>query len=97
MTIFTRIDRVSRAERLRILGRTHALYLALCAILTLCAAIGILAAHQDESGGWLATAALAGILLLFGAIHHASEVFRHADLLAKEIHHQTRPAGTGEI
>jgi hypothetical protein len=78
----------NRIQLLRRDGQIHALYLALCAVLTVCAVIGVLASHQSQSGGWLAISALAGVLALFGAIHNASEVFRYADLLAKEIEHR---------
>jgi hypothetical protein len=84
----------SRASRLRRAGQVHALYLALCAVLTVCAVIGVLAAHQNQSGVCLAICALTAVLALLGAIHHASEVFRHADLLATEIeHHKSHHTG----
>ena len=84
----------SRASRLRRAGQVHALYLALCAVLTVCAVIGVLAAHQNQCGGWLAFCALTAVLALLGAIHHASQVFRHADLLATEIeHHKSHHTG----
>ncbi|MGL4398495.1 MAG: hypothetical protein ACRCXD_01390 [Luteolibacter sp.] len=84
MTIFTRIEG-SRISRLRCAGQTHALYLALCAVLTVCAVIGVVAALQNQYGGWLAICALAAVLCLFGAMHHATEVFRYADLLDREV------------
>ena len=86
MTIFTRIEG-SRLTRLRRAGRIHAMYLALCAVLTVGCAAWTLAFYLSEAGWLVALSALMTTGSIWQAIHQASEVFRHADLLAKEIEH----------
>lgn len=94
MTIFTRMERMTVEERLLSEARRHSLWMLLCIISMIWAVIGLAMASQAQCGWMVAVCALAAVLLICAAIHHALESSRLLNLYDQHLQF-SQPSGNG--